>query len=85
MSIKHTYTLLGLALLGFLFSGYYAATKFFTDTCAFGETCPYFLGYPACYYGFGMFTVLFVTSLVAAVQGADRCGETGDTRFFYSR
>jgi len=47
---------------GFLFASYMSGVKFFTDTCAFGEACPYFLGYPACYYGFAMFLVLTISS-----------------------
>ncbi len=49
---------------GLLFSGYLSAIKLFTKTCAFNESCPYFLGYPACWYGFVMYFVMFiVTSL----------------------
>ncbi|KND47634.1 MAG: hypothetical protein AB201_01725 [Parcubacteria bacterium C7867-006] len=47
---------------GLLFAGYIGGIKFFTETCAFNESCPYFLGYPACYYGFAMYLVLSVTS-----------------------
>jgi len=49
---------------GLLFSGYLSGVKLFTDTCAFNESCPYFLGYPACWYGFAMYLTMFiVTSL----------------------
>lgn len=47
---------------GLLFASYIGGTKFFTDTCAFNESCPYFLGYPACYYGFAMYLILSVLS-----------------------
>jgi hypothetical protein len=53
---------------GVLFSGYLSGVKFFAETCAFGEACPYFLGYPACYYGFAMFSVLFITTVIALMQ-----------------
>jgi uncharacterized membrane protein len=53
-----------LALAGVLFSGYLSATKLFTGTCAFNESCPYFLGYPACWYGFGMFLAMFIAAIV---------------------
>jgi cytochrome bd-type quinol oxidase subunit 2 len=56
----HKYTIYTLTLLGTLFSGYLSGVKFFTNTCALGETCPLFLGYPACYFGFGMFLALFI-------------------------
>lgn len=58
----HKYTIYTLTLLGTLFSGYLSGVKFFTNTCALGETCPLFLGYPACYFGFGMFLALFILS-----------------------
>lgn len=47
---------------GLLFAGYLAGTKFFTATCAFGEVCPYFLGFPACYYGFLMYLVITIAA-----------------------
>lgn len=53
-----------LGFAGFLFSGYLSAVKLITSSCALSEPCPYFLGYPACWFGFIMFTVLFVSSLV---------------------
>jgi uncharacterized membrane protein len=55
-------TLFALATGGFLFSGYMSGVKFFSGNCAFNEGCPYFLGYPACYYGFVMFTVIFIVA-----------------------
>ncbi len=60
---------------GLLFAGYIGGIKFFTETCAFNESCPYFLGYPACYYGFVMYLVLsissylLITSRVELVKG----------------
>ncbi len=51
-----------LSLMGVMFSGYLSGVKFFTETCAFNESCPYFLGYPACYYGFALFLTLFILS-----------------------
>ena len=58
----HKYTIYTLTLLGTLFSGFLSGVKFFTDTCALGETCPLFLGKPACYFGFGLFLLLFILS-----------------------
>lgn len=49
-----------LALAGTLFAGYLSGVKIFTGTCAFNESCPYFLGYPTCWYGFGMFLAMTV-------------------------
>ncbi len=54
-----------LALMGVLFSGYIVFSRLLTKQCAFGETCPLFLGKPACWYGFGMFTLMFIIALLA--------------------
>ncbi|HTM68077.1 MAG TPA: hypothetical protein VL426_02155 [Candidatus Binatia bacterium] len=59
---NHLKTAFVLALGGTLFAGYLSAIKLFTGTCAFNETCPYFLGYPSCWYGFGMFLSMAVVS-----------------------
>ncbi len=52
-----------LSLGGLLFSGYLGGQKFFNNICALNE-CPYFLGYPACYYGFAMYLTLFISALL---------------------
>ena len=64
-----TYNLMNvlLTLSGFLFSDYLSSVKFFTSNCAYQEPCPFFLGYPACYFGFGLFSTLFIASVLAAV------------------
>ena len=54
-----------LTLCGVLFSGYMSAVKFFTSNCIASEPCPLFLGYPACYFGFGLFSTLFLVSVLA--------------------
>jgi len=54
-----------LTLAGTLFSGYLAGTKLFSASCAFGEECPIFLGYPACYFGFVLFFAMFVLTVYA--------------------
>jgi hypothetical protein len=56
---------LGLALGGTAFSGYLSAVRLLTGSCAFNESCPFFLGYPACWYGFAMFASMFTTGLFA--------------------
>ena len=48
-----------LASAGLLFSGYLSAVNLFSHTCAFNESCPFFLGYPACFYGFAMYLIMF--------------------------
>ena len=57
--------LLVLTLAGVLFSGYLSAVKLLTDTCALNEPCPYFLGYPSCWYGFAMYLVMFAATAFA--------------------
>lgn len=57
--------LLWLASAGLLFSGYLSGVKLFTDTCAFNEGCPIFLGYPACYFGFAMYFTMTALLLIA--------------------
>lgn len=54
-------------IAGFLFSGYLSSIKFFSQTCAFHESCPFFLGYPACYYGFVMYTVIMISALLGVL------------------
>ena len=57
-----------LGLAGLLFSGYLSATKIFSSTCAFNEPCPYFLGYPACYFGLAMFLVIFISAALGLMR-----------------
>ena len=52
------------SLIGLLFSGYLSFTKLFTGACPLTEGCPYFLGYPSCYYGFILFLILFVLAIL---------------------
>lgn len=59
---------LGLTAAGSLFSGYLSAVRLFTGSCAFNESCPFFLGYPACWYGFAMFASMLGVN-VAALGG----------------
>jgi len=55
--------LLGVSGAGTLFSGFLSATKLFSGKCAFNESCPIFLGLPACYFGFAMFLALFIIAI----------------------
>ena len=52
-----------LGVIGMLFAGYISMVTFLSNACAFDKPCPYFLGYPACYFGFVMYLVLFLLSL----------------------
>jgi len=62
---KYLKTAVILTLAGVLFSGYLSGTKLLSGTCAFNESCPIFLGYPACYYGFVMFATMFGLTVYA--------------------
>jgi hypothetical protein len=64
-------TVLALSLGGTLFAGYLSGVKLFTGTCAFNETCPYFLGYPSCWYGFGMFLAMTLVAAAALAKKLD--------------
>lgn len=55
---KIEWTLFLSGLGGMAFAGYLSAVKLFTETCAFNESCPYFLGFPACYYGLFMYLII---------------------------
>lgn len=71
MSNRRFYLLGALVVAGLCFSGYLSGVKFFTTACALKEQCPYFLGYPACYYGFAMYVVMaifFVQFLMGSVS-----------------
>lgn len=56
-----------ITLGGVLFSGYLSSKKLFTKVCAFNEPCPYFLGYPACGYGFAMFLIMFLSVIASGL------------------
>lgn len=57
-----------LSLAGILFSGYLSFNKIFNGICPLNEGCPTFLGYPACYFGFGFFSILLILSLLKQVK-----------------
>jgi len=57
-----------LSLMGVLFSGYLSFSKIFLGSCPLNEGCPLFLGYPACYFGFGFFLVLFLLSIFKKLE-----------------
>ena len=61
-------TMFYLGLAGLLFSGYLSSIKIFTSTCAFNEPCPYFLGYPSCFFGFGMFLIIFISATLGLMK-----------------
>lgn len=55
----------GFSVAGLLFSGYLSVIKLFTDICPVSGGCPYFLGFPACYYGLVLYVALVLLSVAA--------------------
>ena len=73
-------TTLILTIAGTLFSGYLSAVKLFEKTCPFNEPCPYFLGYPACFFGFAMFAgMLALTGLALILKTRKKWPLTANT------
>lgn len=68
MKTLYLRSMLWLTFAGSLFSGYLSAKKLLTNVCAFNESCPYFLGYPACWFGFGLFFTLFIVSILGTAR-----------------
>ncbi|MBI5457828.1 hypothetical protein HY971_03855 [Candidatus Kaiserbacteria bacterium] len=64
--------LFALSVAGLLFSGYLSAVKFFSEVCALNEQCPYFLGYPACYFGFAMYLTMTILTAQFFLGGLTR-------------
>lgn len=67
-------TLFGISILGLLFSGYLGGTKLLTGACALNESCPYFLGYPACFFGFFMYLAITIgAGMLLLKKGKTSC------------
>jgi hypothetical protein len=60
--------LFGTIVGGVFFSGYMSAVKLFQDTCLWNTSCPYFLGYPACYIGFLVYLTLFLFMIFGMIR-----------------
>jgi hypothetical protein len=58
---------LGLGAAGTAFAGYLSAVRMRSGMCAFDESCPFFLGRPACYFGFALFAGIFVVATAATL------------------
>ena len=71
---KYIKTALPLTVAGILFAGYMTGIKLFSGTCAFSEPCPTLWGYPACFYGFFIFSAMFVVTLMALLKKKNSLG-----------
>lgn len=60
-----------LSAAGVLFAGYLSAVRLLSNSCAFDEPCPLFLGQPACYTGFGLFSALLAMSVGGFFAGRE--------------
>ena len=60
MSLK---IILALSVVGLLFSGYLSYSELFGGSCPIGG-CSSVAGVPACVYGFFMYLVVFIVSLL---------------------
>jgi len=57
-------TILVLSIAGMAFSGYLSATELFQKVCAIGGGCSNIEGIPTCVYGFVMYLIVFIISLL---------------------
>jgi hypothetical protein len=62
---KNHYVMFAFIAMGLAFSGYLSGVKLFSDTCAFGSSCPIFLGYPACYTGFIVYAIIALIAIIS--------------------
>lgn len=62
---KRMWWIFALSLFGVLFAGYLSYSKLFSATCALTEGCSFFLGWPTCFYGFALFTIIFAFACIS--------------------
>ena len=56
--------ILAISIAGMLFSGYLSYSELAARFCAMGGTCSSVAGIPACVYGFFMYLIVFIISLM---------------------
>ena len=57
-------TIFGVSLAGMLFSGYLSYSEIFQQTCAIGTCSTKILTIPSCVYGFIVYLIIFVVSIL---------------------
>ena len=65
-----------ISIIGILFSGYLSYMEVFAGSCELGE-CTSIFEVPACVYGFVMYLVIFVISLLGLVDKGGEAAENG--------
>jgi len=53
-----------ISIAGMLFSGYLSYSELFKGSCLFGGNCTSVASIPACVYGFFMYLIVFIISLL---------------------
>lgn len=53
-----------LSIAGMLFSGYLSYFELFQPVCGIGGACSADPGFPACVYGFVMYLIVFIVSII---------------------
>jgi uncharacterized membrane protein len=61
-----------ISFIGVLFSGYLSFGTVISGVCPLNGECPFFLGYPACYYGLAMFMITLIASLMSFKPKQDK-------------
>ena len=56
--------ILWISIAGMLFSGYLSFTELTSGTCAIGGGCSLLAGIPTCVYGFFMYLIIFIISII---------------------
>ena len=56
--------ILGISIVGMLFSGYLSYGELVQNVCPLGGGCSPLLGLPTCVYGFVMYLAVFIASLI---------------------
>jgi len=57
-------TILIISIAGMLFSGYLSYGELIKKTCSLDGGCSMVAGYPACVYGFVMYLIVFIISIL---------------------
>jgi uncharacterized membrane protein len=68
--IDHMRVICAISFIGAILSGYFSYSELFLGKCPAGG-CAMLLGIPLCLYGFLMFLMLFITSVLGIRHGSE--------------